>query len=252
LSFYVCPGTSSWNSLGGRWTIARENILRAAAQGPGAGASGLLLTDWGDNGHWQQLPVSYPPYLFAAAVGWNPERGRELDIEACLSRHLFRDPTGNAARALMILETIQDGEIARLHNAGLLAALLLPDLQEYHRHQLNRLRGYDFAREQEKIGEALSALSRADIRAEDAGLLQEELCFTADLMAHAARLGKHRFATPGLTAEEIPASLRRDLAAELDALIHRYRSLWLDRSRPGGLADSAGRMVRLRDLYLCG
>jgi hexosaminidase len=252
LCFYVCPGTSSWNSLGGRWSNARKNILCAAAEGGEAGAAGLLLTDWGDNGHWQQLPVSYPGYLLAAAAGWNPETAGDLDIETCLSRHVFKDKTGNAARALLILGNLFQAGNAGLRNAGAAAVLLLLDLQQYYREELKRLRGYEFSRETEVITEVLTLLDQADIRASDADVLHDELRFTADLMVHAARLGKERFATPGLHVEEIPASSRQEMAFELDSLIGRYRELWLKRSRPGGLDDSAGRMRALRNSYLSG
>jgi hexosaminidase len=248
--FYVCPGTSSWNSLGGRWNTGRQNILSAAKEGSAAGAAGLLLTDWGDNGHWQQLPVSYPGYLLAAAAGWNPEAAAQLDIAACLSRLVFQDETGNAAGGLMILGNVYDDRIARLHNAGVLAVLLLQELQPYHGEQLKRYGGYGFSRERGQTEEARSLFERAEIKAEDANLLNAELRFTADLMAHAARLGRERFATPGLSVAEISPSHRKELAAELEDLIDRYRELWLQRSRPGGLTESAGRMGALKASYL--
>ncbi|UCF99683.1 MAG: family 20 glycosylhydrolase [Spirochaetaceae bacterium] len=250
LRYYVCPGTSAWNTLGGRWRNARQNILSAAREGRSAGASGLLLTDWGDNGHWQQLPVSYPGYLLAAASSWNPDAAADLDIPACLSRHVFRDESGYAARAVITLGNLYDDGIVRLRNAGVLAVLLLLDLQPYHVEQLTRFRGYDFSREQSGIADALSLLENADIRSDDADLLYQELRFTADLMAHAARLGKQRFATSGLTTQEIPVSARRDLAEELESLVERYKQLWPKRSRPGGLADSVARMLALRASYL--
>jgi hypothetical protein len=71
-------------------------------------------------------------------------------------------------------------------------------------------------------------------------------------MDHAARLGKERFATPGLTVDEIPLSARQELAAELESLIKRHEELWLQRSRPGGLKDSVGRMLALKADYLPG
>ena len=168
LQFYVCPGTSAWNSIGGRWNNARENILSAEQEGRSAGA---------------------------------------------------------------------------------LAVLLLLELQQYHQEELKRLRGHDFAREQAGIDHVLSLLRQADIRAEDADLLCRELTFTADLMAHATRLGKERFATAGLTTAEISVSMRKTLAAEVEALIEVFEKLWLGRSRPGGLKDSAGRMIALKESY---
>ena len=115
--------------------------------------------------------------------------------------------------------------------------------------ELKRFRGYDFSREQNEIAEALALFERAEIRSADADLLQAELRFSADLMAHSARLGKERFATPGLTVQEVPLSARKELAADLEELIGRYRELWLKRSRPGGLKDSVGRMKALKARY---
>jgi hypothetical protein len=250
--FYVCPGTSAWNSLGGRWNNARQNILNAAREGLASGASGLLLTDWGDNGHWQQLPVSYPGYLLAAEAAWNQSGAAGMDMEAALSRHVFGAGSGNAAKALITLGNLYDDGIAVLRNAGILAVLLLPDLQQYHEDHLKNFEGYDFSRELNAIAAAHSLLDKADLRARDAPLLIEELRFTADLMAHAARLGKERFSSRDLRMNAIPASVLKTLAEELDPLIQRFEELWLKRSRPGGLEDSKGRLQTLMDSYRSG
>ena len=70
-SFYVAPGTTSWLSLAARTRNALGNIHNAATAGLKHGAAGLLLTDWGDNGHQQLLAVSLLPLAYAAAASWN-------------------------------------------------------------------------------------------------------------------------------------------------------------------------------------
>ena len=50
LDFYVCPGTSSWNSLAGRVENMRENMIAAERAGHLHGAKGFMVTDWGDGG----------------------------------------------------------------------------------------------------------------------------------------------------------------------------------------------------------
>jgi hexosaminidase len=249
LPFYTCPGTSSWNSIGGRWANARANIQAAAGEGLKAGAAGFLLTDWGDNGHWQQLPVPYPAYLYGSAAGWRAGGERDLDLELCLSRHVFRDATGAAARALLILGELAENAIARFHNTSVLGVLLLLQLQPYYREELRKFRGCDFEPERSRIEEALRLLSASEPQAEDAKLLRAELELTARLLAHSARLGRSRFATPGLSVPEIPERERRGLAEELSGLTEVYKMLWLSRSRPGGLADSSGRMLELLQSY---
>ncbi len=71
IPFYVCPGTSAWNSIAGRTTNAVENLRYAAESGLRHGAGGYIITDWGDNGHWQPLSVSYVPLLYGAALAWS-------------------------------------------------------------------------------------------------------------------------------------------------------------------------------------
>src|SRR6185312_16088970 len=57
-TFYVSPGTSSWLTIPSRSKVAFESIHNAARAGLKHGAAGLLVTDWGDNGHQQFLAVS--------------------------------------------------------------------------------------------------------------------------------------------------------------------------------------------------
>ncbi|OHD76817.1 MAG: hypothetical protein A2V99_04435 [Spirochaetes bacterium RBG_16_67_19] len=249
VSFYVCPGTSSWNSLGGRRANARANIHAAARDGLAAGAGGFLLADWGDNGHWQQLPISYPAWVYGAAAGWNPGSEEGLDVERFLSAQVFLDPSGAAARALALLGEAGENEVARLPNATVLAVLLLLDLQPYHRQALERFRGCRFEREEALLEQSLRLLGEARAAADDGQLLGRELELTAALLRHAARLGRERFATAGLSTREIAPPRRRSLAEELDGLEARYRRLWPARYRPGGLEDSAGRMRALKGSY---
>ncbi len=121
--FYVCPGTSSWLALSSRSKNAFGNIHAAAAAGLQVGASGVLVTEWGDNGHQQPLAVSVAAVGYGAAAAWNlsatPDpyetdaetrrRGdaakkgletRNSKLETFLvaaSLHLFADPAGQLA-----------------------------------------------------------------------------------------------------------------------------------------------------------
>ncbi len=71
--WYVCPGTSSWQSFGGRLDTALANIRSAVAAGQRHGAAGMLLTDWGDYGHQQCFVVSVLPVIAGGGVAWNPQ-----------------------------------------------------------------------------------------------------------------------------------------------------------------------------------
>ena len=89
--FMVCPGTSSWSSIVGRSDNMMENIKNSVAAGVKYGASGMILTDWGDMGHWQYLPVSYAGYAVGADLSWNSKNCNEMQLSDFLSSYLFRD-----------------------------------------------------------------------------------------------------------------------------------------------------------------
>ena len=103
IPFYVCPGTSTWQTLIGRHDNALANMRAAAKAGLKHGAIGYLITDWGDGGHPQPLAVSYLPYLAGASLSWCAETFYEANLIPVLNRDVFKDPTGNAAKAAFAL-----------------------------------------------------------------------------------------------------------------------------------------------------
>jgi hexosaminidase len=103
IPFYVCPGTSTWQTLIGRHDNALANMRAAASAGHKHGAIGYLITDWGDGGHPQPLAVSYLPYLAGASLSWCAKTFDEAKLIPVLNRDVFKDPTGNAAKAVFAL-----------------------------------------------------------------------------------------------------------------------------------------------------
>jgi hypothetical protein len=103
IPFYVCPGTSTWQTLIGRHDNALANLRSAAKAGKRFGAMGYLITDWGDGGHPQPLAVSYLPCLAGASLSWCAKTFDEAKLIPVLSRDVFKDPTGNAAKAAFAL-----------------------------------------------------------------------------------------------------------------------------------------------------
>ncbi len=65
--------------------------------------SGYLNTDWGDMGHLQQSVISEPGLAYGAAVSWCLAANGDLDLGAALSTHVFGDPTGALADAVLAL-----------------------------------------------------------------------------------------------------------------------------------------------------
>src|SRR4030043_815184 len=106
LSFYVCPGTSAWNSIAGRTDNCIENLANAARNGIKYEADGFLITDWGDNGHWQVLPISFLGFAAGAAYAWSYHTNQDLNIREALNRFAFLDPSNNLGNFVFNLGNI--------------------------------------------------------------------------------------------------------------------------------------------------
>ena len=245
-SFYVCPGTGSWNTLAGRTDNALGNLRNAAVNGAANGAIGYLNTDWGDNGHMQPLPVSYLGYLAGAAMSWNVASAspdQKPDWAAMLDAHVFQDSACVMGRLAYDMGLVYLLAGSRLHNSSpLFWLLILPDALPAHRYPADMTE----ERLEETLGyldEALAPLSTAMMARADAALIVAEYQWVGDMLRWACRLGIERLKA-GLDrpVEAIVPAARAQLAADLAPLIRRHRELWLQRSRPGGLHDSAGRL----------
>ena len=99
IPFYVCPGTSTWQTLVGKHDNALANLRAAAQAGKKFGALGFLITDWGDGGHPQPLAVSWPMFVSGAALAWNAKSFDERKLLPVLSRDVLEEPAGQLAAA---------------------------------------------------------------------------------------------------------------------------------------------------------
>ena len=122
--FYVCPGTSSWRTLAGRTDNALGNLENAARNGLKHGAVGYLVTDWGDEGHWQPLPVSYLGFVYGAALGWCSEANLGMDLARALDVFAFQDKAGVMGRLAYDLGNIYKAPGVIEDNSSLLFNIL--------------------------------------------------------------------------------------------------------------------------------
>ncbi len=249
--FWVAPGTSSWLSIVGRATNARATCRRAAAAGRAHGAAGYLNTDWGDQGHLQQAVVSEPALAYGAAVSWCLETNADLDLAAALSTHVFADPTGRLAEAVLALGDAHRLVTPQFPNLSALTSNLYYPQLPVGRSLTAGLTADELDGVTGCLDEARrSALGARPERA-DGSLLVDETVFGADLVGLLVRDARARLLVDG-RIESVPAPARAGLARELDALVDRYRRLWLARNRPGGLPDSLAWLENLRSAYSTG
>jgi hexosaminidase len=250
LDFYVCPGTSSWNSIGGRTENAIRNLARAAEHGKAAGALGYLTTDWGDHGHLQPLSVSYLGLLLGAGFSWNAASARDagtpgwdVDVPALLDTHVFGADASGLGQVAYDLGNVYRHAGSLRANASVLFWILIQPGRVFTPAGVTRESLEQTLEEIERVG---AALSQTRLATSESVLVRAELGWVRDLLAFACRLGMARSesADPAAAAA-FSGAARTQLAGELAEFIQRQRSLWLERNRPGGLADSAARLERL-------
>jgi hypothetical protein len=230
--FWVAPGTSSWNSLVGRVDNACGNLLDAARTGPAMGATGFLVTDWGDNGHLQPPSVSFGPLVYGGAVAWCAESNAELDLADVLDRHVWIDEAGILGTAVDRLGRLWGRTGQRAVNGSPLQAALCPHQQLFVSGDpdLDLVDGVIA-----DIDGVLDDLDRARSAAIDADAVVAELRWAARL----ARVGAQRLRVRA--GAEVPMG---EPAVELSALADEHAERWRDRSREGGQGDSERHLRR--------
>lgn len=227
--FYVCPGTSSWNTIGGRTTNAIGNLLNAAENGLKHGAIGYLITDWGDNGHHQLLPVSYLGYAYGAAVSWSLDTNRDTDIARAIGIHIFMDPTAAAGKLAYDMGNVNMRFANRIHNATAYALAALRPLDKLNL----TTNANEVKRAMQDIARLEVAAGKLKMSAPDAAIIQREFRFALHLM----RYGLQRI-NVALAKESARPALLANLRAEYRKVVAEHQKVWLARNRVGGLADS--------------
>ena len=96
---YVCPAVIGWNHLLPPVTNPWRNISSVASYGIRHGATGFLLTDWGDYGHVNDPRLSRPAMMIGAECAWNPDTPGFDNVTRRISRLLFVDADGAVLRA---------------------------------------------------------------------------------------------------------------------------------------------------------
>lgn len=71
VKFMLAPGTVSWGNILGNEFDMMGSITNASAACKKHHGVGMLITDWGDIGHLQYLPVSIPGFIFGASSAWS-------------------------------------------------------------------------------------------------------------------------------------------------------------------------------------
>lgn len=256
IPYILCPGTSSWNSIAGRTDNMKANIRNAAEVGRQYGARGIITTDWGDSGHWQCLPVSYPGFAYGAAYAWNLAGNRSRDAADFLDRHVFQDRRRVMGRFWEDLGNYYKFERVIFPNRTLTFLALSPVVDWKSRedfryklslyHKLAQVMAgsygnvqtrpgmsgvsedYDYAGLRAFLDGLEVRLAGSDPHCPDALTVKQEALFTLRMVRHGADiylLVNELYESPALRG------LLNDMLEEIEALLESFSHLWLQRYR---------------------
>ncbi len=256
--FCLCPGTSTWHSVTGITDNMLANVRQAAAAAHAHGALGLLLTDWGDDGHLQYWPFSWGAIVLAGALAWNGADLTEGELTAALDELVFRDPARKMGTALLDLgryyhweefplgcRTMADLPLSfgpcrgRAQWESILQALVKlnlqltpPEVGQSLALAAEHPQTLDLARADAWRDDLRRRLDAARPACRDAALVKEELdnaLALVDGLTH----GRAVLLEDGTDAA---------LAEAVEQAITRHRRLWLTRNKSSGLELASGRL----------
>lgn len=238
--FYACSGTWSWGSLFPQLFASRWNIAGFAAAASQAGATGYMLTDWGDGGHYNFMENSWYGYLFAAEQAWNPEADQaSFGDRFCRVFLGIDDPS--LVQAIERLGALAHPIWRNIYFATLDDPLFgsARQLTLYDRHPQKRVMTLDAA-----CGNAVVE-ELQDIRAAIKPYLNRKQCdplgvlpywiFATDALTHAAR----KLAIFGAGGSPNVSAIRR-LHRDMDKLQARFEYLWRERNEPSEIRITMG------------
>jgi hypothetical protein len=249
---WVCPGTSSWRSITGRTTERHANLATASQAGVRHGVKGMLVTDWGDTGHWQQWPIAIHAIAHGAHTAWTGDaatfdpgaaavHGLGVPVEAAgLGAWLERlgdADLGLRRVCLPLSREPKPGEVPVLRNQTALMIDLFKGIEE----QRGVGTEWQWYNAHETI-QRLTAEFERDLMGLVPSLIADEIVHTLDFAGFAAVRGWCRRLAP----EDRPLS-RSELIEWLDELTFEHRRLWKIRSRSGGLDQSCAFFAQVRE-----
>jgi hexosaminidase len=226
--FYVCPGTSSWCSIAGRTHNMIANAKSAAKHGLAHGAAGYLMTDWGDHGHLQYLPVSYAGFAAGAAFSWCLESNRDLPLADVLDVHAFGDDAKAMGKLAVDFGNVYQATGKFIPNASSLFRILVPPPTPKQAAAGNTLQGINAA--EVAIDAAMEHLPKARMNTPDAALVADEFRNAAAILKFACDMGRRELNCGNRSANK------------MSAIVAEHGRLWFARNRPGGLEDSVRRL----------
>ena len=228
--FYVCPGTSTWNTFLGRSKNTVANQLRYAIYGKKYNALGFLLTEWGDGGHTQFPVVNNIPYTYGAGVSWGCDENADVaDTLAYVDEYVFDGQYNGLSKLMFEAGNYYKLENVRRNNSTVIAlssSFGLKDTLEQSEETyetITKTRDYVYEKKEEVL--ALIGKDNEEVFAEELILEFDMTIIFAKALALV--IDKKKAEADGIFIE--------DVVDNIEEIVDRFEELWLLKNRNHGL-----------------
>ncbi len=260
--FCLCPGTNSWLSFTGLTDNMLTCIKNTAEAAYRYNALGMIVTDWGDMGHLQYLPVSWAGILAAAAYAWNSADFCEENLAHALDLLVFQDASCSMGQLVLDAGRYVQFEEFRLPCRTLAATLLTSGLmkKEQYAKFLERtarsivffspkcvcnayIQSFEDKKElnSEAIIQYLSylyeRLSKTNLLCPDGDLVIREYKNALALIQVLTKLRESIYNETAVPSE---------LTQELETVLEEHRKLWKQRNKPFGCEEGLLPLINIQ------
>lgn len=223
LKFYVAPGTSSWGSFTGRSDNMRQNLLNAAVSGKKFGASGYLLTDWGDGGHMQFPLISYVPYAYGAGLSWNTDGNKKIEATfEFLDFFVFNVSENQFSKIIYESGNYYKLEAYKRFNSTAVSSIMCTDLND--NRLIKEQSEENFSNILTFVKSMKEKLGRCNIVSDEHKMYVAELNANLDMVEVFSRIGT-------IKLSEANKSEIENVISQIVKLSCEFERLWLIRNR---------------------
>lgn len=245
VKFVAAPGTSTWNSITGRTTTMIENIRQACLHTKENKGLGMLLTEWGDNGHMQPFVVSLPAIVYGGLESWNSRVHNIKEINQYIDQMILNEPVERTAKLIMDLGRYTDEEPTYTSNGTKLMDVIrfaqnadLDHLQEsffdqFQYHPLGYKDVFDRMMQNLSLMEERYKKIRPPYKS---GILYKAEIHLAIRMLRALLLMLHSQHRDCRNLEYLDE--KKWLFEQYPKILKDYEKIWLTRNKKGGLEES--------------
>jgi len=230
--YYLMSGVNTWFSFLGRTDYARRNIQQLADVGKGCGASGLILSAWGDGGNHFSWATLFPGLLMSAAESWNVGSLEMEALPSWLDRLVFGE--GSEGLGALLIELTDIDYIYELEGwpKG------FPHHLSFHGFFSSGKKWKQFfdgsiteeiaQNTHSRFIETREKLEQINPTSTSGKLAKQEIVLSTDMAILGVERGLHY-------VRGLPLDVFKDRYEEM---IEEYERVWLLRARSGGLEKS--------------